>query len=163
MLKNLLRVGRTEPLSFSIYIGFFAGLFTSILRTAASYFKFTTFDNSFLLADWFVNLGVSTLLEQLLGGIAFIAFSILASFLYLFLFRNKQGPIWGFCYGLAFWLILFILCPLLLKWPVASIELVLETQLFELCMMLVWGVFIGYSIAFEFTDDASHERFYSKT
>jgi len=162
MNSNLLKTGKTEPFSFAIYIGFFAGLFGSIIRFIAHWFRFTQFDNSFLIYDWFVNLGRSSIVAVLLGSISFIIFSIISSVIYMLLLRTKAGLLWGLLYGVIWWTILFIVSPLLISWPTTDIVLHLDSQVFELCFMLVWGLFIGFSIAFEFTDEASHEPIYAK-
>lgn len=162
MLKNFMKTGQTEPYTFSIYIGLFAGLFISVLRFFAHYLHFTTFDNSFLIYDWFVHLSDSPLLVEILGAISFILFSIACALLYMLLFRTKQGVFWGIAFGITVWLALFIVLPAAIKWPTYGIVWELETQLFEICLFIVWGLFIGYSIAFEFTDEASHEPIYIK-
>lgn len=162
MLKNFVRTGQTEPYAFSLYIGCFAGLFASLIRLAAHFLRFTPFDNSFLIYDMFINLEQSDLLVQLLGGVSFIILSIIASIIYMLLFRNKKGPMWGIGYGLCWWLLLFIVLPYVISWPTRGMVMELETQAFEACLFIIWGLFIGYSIAFEFTDEAKHEPIYAK-
>lgn len=160
--EQFIQTGKTEPVSYAIYIGLFAGVLVSVIRFVAHGIKFTTFDNGFLVYDWFINLNNDRVIAQLLGTISLIIISILASLLYIGLFRTKQGAAWGIGYGIFIWLLLFVLLPELIKWPTSGIVMEFETQVFECCLSLVWGLFIGYSIAFEFTDEASHEPIYAK-
>lgn len=160
--EQFIQTGKTEPVSYAIYIGFFSGLFVSVIRLLAHGLKFTMLDNAFLIYDWFIDMDSHMLKAQLLGTISLILFSIVASLVYLSLFRTKQGAVWGIGYGIIIWLLLFVLLPELIKWPTRGIVMELDTQMFELCLSLVWGLFIGYSIAFEFTDEASYEPIYAK-
>jgi len=93
---------------------------------------------------------------QMIGSLSFIAFSIVASVLYMWFFRKLKGPWPGLWYGLGWWGILFGLGPF---FGLTHIETGggFTLALTDLCLFVVWGLFIGYSIAFEFTDEASRE------
>lgn len=148
---------RTNPWLFSIQIGFFAGLLWGVVRFVAYQFKFTVelpgfilepfFHNSFLKSGWGFAAGI--------GG--YIIFSIVAALLYKVFFGRLEGPWPGILYGLFWWAVLFLgIGPVLAMTKKVTLA-GWNTFYTELCVFLLWGVFIGYSIAFEFTDEASRE------
>ena len=156
MFKNFKQTGRTKPLPFALYIGFFAGLFWTCLRLISYYLKFTTEPVGFLLKGWVAATKLGGWYGLLLGSLAFILLSILASVIYMWLFRRMEGPWPGLWYGLAWWIVLFIVTPQfgLTKLSIKAVYYSLAT---DACLFILWGMFIGFSIAFEFTDEASRE------
>ncbi|NIK77448.1 magnesium-transporting ATPase (P-type) [Paenibacillus castaneae] len=152
-------VGRhhTNPWLYSISIGFYAGVIWGLVRWLLYQMKFTTimtgfaadpfFRASFLKSGWgiLVSLG------------SYILLSIIAAFLYTMLLRRLGGPWPGICYGLVWWAVLFIIAGPMLKIMKPIWQVGWNTFFTELCVSLLWGVFIGYSISFEFTDESSRE------
>lgn len=156
IIQNFNRTGVTNPFRYSLYIGFFAGLFWSLMRMIFYYCNFTAEPAAFLIKWWLRDDQLTTAWGQILGAVSFIVFSILAALLYMLLFRTLEGPWPGLWYGIGWWGILFGLGPILHFTsfrngggfgPAAT----------DLCLFLVWGLFIGYSIAFEFTDESTRE------
>ena len=90
------------------------------------------------------------------GWLFFIVFSILASLLYTFTIRKLKGPLPGMVYGIVWWLILFIL-----------VDQSGDDETFErfnvgfnhhgTIVFLLWGLFIGYTVAMEYTDERKRE------
>ncbi|SFF01844.1 Conserved membrane protein YqhR [Paenibacillus catalpae] len=148
---------QTNPWMFSSMIGFFAGLVWGVIRWLFYELKFTTelpgllvdpfFKSSYLKTGWGIVIGIAS----------YIVFSILASLLYKVLLGKLKGPWPGVFYGLGWWAVIFLLLG-----PALGISRQItvagwNTLFSELCIFLLWGLFIGYSIAFEFTDEASRE------
>lgn len=148
---------RTNPWLFSIEIGSFAGLFFGTLRWICYEMKFTTILPGFLL-DSFLNQdflrsgwGIVT------GIVSFIVFSIVMALLYKVALGRWRGPWPGIFYGIGWWAIFFGLIGPLLGITGWLYEIGWNTIFTELCVFTLWGLFIGFSIAFEFTDEASRE------
>lgn len=156
IFRNFKRTGVTKPLRYAIYIGFFSGLFWSCVRMISYYCNFTTEPVSFLIRGWLREEQIVTGFGQTLGSLSFILFSIAASIIYMWFFRNLQGAWPGLWYGLGWWGILFGIGPII-GFTNIQTGVGFTLALTDLCLFVLWGLFIGYSIAFEFTDEASRE------
>lgn len=143
---------------FALYIGFFAGLIWGAVRWLAYFLKFTKVPPAFWLEPFLAESVVRSPLGHWSGYGVFVVFSILASLLYSLLFIRLRGPWPGIVYGFGWWTVIFSLvgCPLfgLAKWFTGPDAASLFT---EAGMFILWGVFIGYSIAFEFHDERIRE------
>lgn len=156
VFQNFKQTGVTPPLPFALYIGFFAGLFWSCIRLICYYCHFTNEPASFLIRSFLTEQQLTNVVGHIVGSLSFIIFSMLAGLLYMWLFRRFEGPWAGLWYGLGWWVVLFGLGPFIgITAPINQTSLTLI--LTDLCFFVVWGLFIGYSIAFEFTDEASRE------
>lgn len=120
------------------------------------YCHFTEEPAAFLIKHWIVADQLTKAFGQILGSVSFIIFSILAAILYMWLFRSLEGPWPGLWYGLGWWGILFGLGPIL-GFTAINRGVGFTYAATDLCMFIVWGLFIGYSIAFEFTDESTRE------
>lgn len=148
---------RSNPWMYPLKIGFFAGIIWGLVRWMFYQIKFTTvlpgfagdpfFQRSFLKSGWGVWAGFS----------CYVLFSMFAALIYKLLLGKLRGPWPGIIYGAVWWLIVFVwLGPMLgMMDPITKAGW--NTLYSELCVFLLWGLFIGYSIAFEFTDEASRE------
>lgn len=147
----------TNPWLFSSMIGLFAGLIWGIIRWLFYEMKFTIelpglladpfFKSSYLKTGWGIVIGIAS----------YIVFSVLAALLYKVLLGRLRGPWPGVLYGLAWWAVIFLLLGPVLGMSRQITVAGWNTLFSELCIFLLWGLFIGYSIAFEFTDEASRE------
>ncbi|CAM3788588.1 YqhR family membrane protein [Cohnella lubricantis] len=148
---------KTNPFYFSVIVGAFAGLFWGLARWLAAGFKFTMVPQAFL-ADPFVRRNVlASAGWQWIGLLLFIAMSVVAALVYWLLLGRLRGPWPGIAFGAAWWALLFlVLGPRTgLAEPVQTLGW--PTIITELCLYIIWGLFIGYSIAFEFNDEAARE------
>ncbi|GIP15273.1 hypothetical protein J40TS1_09150 [Paenibacillus montaniterrae] len=156
IFRNLQQTGVTRPIRYALNIGFFAGVIWGGLRLIAYYLHFTKEPASFLIRTWLTEQAAIGPFGHITGTFSFIIFSMLAAFLYLWFFRKLEGPWPGVWYGIGWWGILFGVCPLLgITKMTLNVPFTLAAT--DFCFFVVWGLFIGYSIAFEFTDEASRE------
>ncbi len=147
----------TNAFWFCVKTGFFAGLFWGTLHWILYTIHFTTvlpafmadpfFQLSFLMTGWGTVVGIG----------CFIIFSIAAALIYKFLLGRFSGPWAGVAYGLLWCVILFLAIGPVLNITKPVQLLGLDTIITELCIYIIWGLFIGYTIAFEYTDEASRE------
>lgn len=147
----------TNPWSFGLYIGFFAGLIWGLAGHILYFFDFTELAPAFWLTPWVDKPFLSSWRGQVAGLAIYIVFSIVAALLYAAVLRKARGPWPGIGYGFAWYVLLICIIGPLCGMVPAFGKLATHTHLSELCRFLLWGVFIGYSITLAFTDDRKRE------
>lgn len=147
----------TNPWFFAIQIGFFAGLIWGTLKAGEYFLKFSKVPLAFFLKPALKPSVVNTAYGFWLGLMSFIVFSIIASLLYTALFRQSKGFWLGLIYGVGWWMLLYILIGPALKMIPPLRRLDWNSIITDFCLFLLWGMFIGYSIALEFTDERMRE------
>lgn len=155
--KQSKKNGKSSWITFSLNIGFFAGFFWGFVAVFQHYFHFTHIVPGFLLVPFFPIDFLRTGYGYLVGWLSWIPFSMIASLLYGLLFRRRVSHYRGLIYGALCWGLLFVLiCPMLNM--TLSINLLdWNSIITSFCLFLVWGLFIGYSISMEYTDEGAHE------
>lgn len=149
--------GHTNRWLYAAQIGLFAGLIWGCVRWMFYNMKFTIELPSFLMEPFFKHDFLVTYWGVLIGLAGFILFSVIASMLYMVMLGKLRGPWPGIFYGIVWWALMFLAVGPLLGMTGKVNAVGWNTIFSELCIFTLWGVFIGYSIAFEFTDEASRE------
>lgn len=144
---------RTNPWTFSAIVGLFAGLIWGSLKILLYYFEFTKVEPAFFMRSWYVDGYLQSWRGHIVGLFWLVVMSIAVSLLYAAILRKVRGPWMGILYGLLWWAVLYGLIG-----PVTGTSesvFTMERNSFwtELSLFVLWGVFIGYSISFEFTDE----------
>jgi len=147
----------TRPWAFALQVGFFAGLIWGLAGCVAHYFGFTEVKPSAWAGPWLAK-GLSGSWRGTLAGLAaYVALSVLAALLYAAVLRRARGPWPGVAYGILWFAALFFMIGpalgVLPSWRGLSVH----TLVAEGCRFLLWGGFIGYSVAMEFTDERVRE------
>ncbi|MBD0380744.1 YqhR family membrane protein [Paenibacillus sedimenti] len=148
---------KTNRWLFALYIGFFAGLILGALKIVEQYLKFTKIVIGFLVEPFFKHDFLLTWQGTLIGWGFFTLFSIVAAYLYMVTLWRLQGPWWGIAYGAIWWCALYLLIGPLAGMTYWIDDLDLNSVISDFCLFLVWGMFIGYSIAVEYTDERARE------
>lgn len=148
---------RTNLLGFSIMIGFFAGLIWGGVKGLFYYLRFTTVIPGFLVEPFFKHSFLNTQPGYYVGWLSFILFSIVATLVYTLAFRKLRGPFPGLVYGIVWWMLIFVVIGPLAQITAPESQLSFDTLFSEFCLYLLWGLFIGYSTAEEFTDERNRE------
>ncbi|MFD1773090.1 YqhR family membrane protein [Paenibacillus rhizophilus] len=147
---------KTNPLFFAIETGFFAGLIWGVVQWIFSVFGFTKVIPGYLGEPFFRHKFLLTGAGQLVGYLLFIGFSVLCSIIYVLIFRKIKGPWAGMLYGILWWSVLFLACSwLFLMQP--PFRLPWDSVISEFCLFLMWGLFIGYTAATEYTDERKRD------
>ncbi|GIO11827.1 hypothetical protein J19TS2_13820 [Cohnella xylanilytica] len=146
-----------HPAAYSAIVGFFAGVFLGFIRWFATGINFTKIPQAFLADPFVRRSALGSAGWQWIGLALFIAMSVVASLIYWLALGRLRGPWPGLFFGAAWWaLLLFVVGP-----PTGAVEaprlLGWNSIVTELCLYLIWGMFIGYSIAFEYHDEAARE------
>lgn len=147
----------TNKWGYALHIGFFAGLIWGLIGFVMYYFEFTKVVPAFWVRPIFERAYIHSWSGHFTGLTIFVGFSILASLLYTLFFVQRRGPWPGLLYGLAWYVLIFYLIGPMLRMLPVFYHLSFETHASECCRYALWGVFIGYSIALEFTDERDRE------
>ncbi|UJF31270.1 YqhR family membrane protein [Paenibacillus hexagrammi] len=148
---------KTNRWFFSLYIGFFAGLLLGGLKIIEQYFKFTKISIGFLVEPFFKHEFLMTWKGTLIGWGFFTVFSIVAAYIYMITLWKLSGPWWGIGYGAFWWGAIYLLFGPFAGMTYWIHDLDLNSILSDFCLFLVWGLFIGYSIAVEYNDERTRE------
>ncbi|QWU14787.1 Conserved membrane protein YqhR [Paenibacillus sophorae] len=147
---------KTNPLFFAIETGFFAGLIWGGLHWIFYVLQFTKVIPGFLGEPIFQHKFLVTVAGQLAGYLLFIGFSVLCSILYVLVFRKIKGPWAGMIYGIVWWSVLILACSWLFLMQ-RPFRLPWDSLISEFCLFLLWGLFIGYTAATEYTDERKRD------
>ncbi|MCD8502264.1 MAG: YqhR family membrane protein [Bacillaceae bacterium] len=154
-MQKLEQNKREEPQSFHVtvaIIGFFGGLIWSFVGYIAFFFNFIRVGPALALMPWALGDWKNGYIGQLVGIAAIAIISILVAFLYRLIFA-RYNSIWpGIGFGIALWFTVFyILNPIFpgLK-PLAQLDF--NTIITGLCLYVLYGLFIGYSISYEYNE-----------
>ncbi|MNW60037.1 hypothetical protein D3C74_379950 [compost metagenome] len=142
---------------FALETGFFAGLIWGAVKGLFFYMRFTTVLPGYLVEPFFKSSFLQSQAGYYVGWFFFTVFSIIATIIYTLLFRKLKGPMPGMVYGVAWWLIIFVAAQPMLHMTKPIRELSTNTIISELCLYLLWGLFIGYTAAEEFTNERMRE------
>lgn len=158
MIQHMFRrEKKTNIWLFSLQLGFFAGLFWGAVRGLFYYMKFTGIIPGFLLEPFFKHAYLQTQPGYYAGWLSFILFSMVASVIYVVAFRKLKGPWPGLAYGVAWWLVLLFALGPFTKMTRPATEYPFDTLFTEFCVFLLWGMFIGYTTAEEYTNERVRE------
>jgi uncharacterized membrane protein YagU involved in acid resistance len=146
---------RTNPWTFSANVGFFAGLFWGLIKLFFYAFEFTKVEPAFFAKTWYVSGYLITRQGYVVSMFWIIVGSIASALLYAALFRKLKGPWPGVIYGLVWWAALFLWIGPATGMTEPIWEMDRNSFWTELCLFVLWGEFIGFSINFEFTDEQS--------
>ncbi|WP_276351981.1 YqhR family membrane protein [Cohnella caldifontis] len=148
---------RTPPVRFCLKIGFFAGLIWGSVRWLAVAMNLTKVPAAFLADPWVKRSALASAYWQITGLALFILMSMAAALVYYVVLKPYRGPYPGLLFGAAWWAGFYL-------WAGPSIGAVpplnkigWNSMITDGCLFLIWGLFIGYSIAFEFHDEARRE------
>lgn len=148
---------KTNIWMFALITGSFAGVIWGAMRGFFYFLRFTSIVPGFLAEPFYKKSFLESQPGYYIGWLFFLLFSIGASLIYTLIFRKLKGPWPGLIYGILWWGVLFwIIGPMYLSMKRLS-ELSWNTIISEFCLFLLWGVFIGYTVAMEFTDERARE------
>lgn len=131
--------------------GFVAGLLGALIGYAAHYLNFTEVNPSLIL-DVFKGHWKEGWLGVLIASLLYGLISMGVAVIYLGLLKKKKSILWGAVYGL----IIFVLVFLVLYPIFPHLERIdaynFTTIVTEICFFILYGIFIGFSISYEFNE-----------
>ncbi|MDQ0256268.1 hypothetical protein J2S74_003686 [Evansella vedderi] len=138
-------------------IGFFGGLIWSIIGYIAFYFNFTRVGPALALMPWALGDWKNGWLGQLVGIGLIAIISIGAAFLYRLIFAKINHTWPGLLFGAGLWMGVFWLFNPMFPGLKPLTQLDLNTIITNLCLYLLYGLFIGYSVSYEYHERTMHE------
>jgi hypothetical protein len=144
------------------FIGFFGGVFWSIFTYIASIFDFMQISPNFILGRVSLGNWINGVWGQLLCIVLFGIVSILFAIIYYFIGRKWMGVWPGIFYGFLIWLLLFVLLGQVVFDLKPIKDYSSDTLVTSICFYVLYGTFITYSVSFNFHEQASYLRGYSK-
>ncbi|WP_052401153.1 YqhR family membrane protein [Oceanobacillus jeddahense] len=162
--KQQLNDNEESVLKKSMYTGFIGGVLFSLLASAMYYFNFLEVNpKSYLLTSWVSNAWTDTWLGVLFTTILAGVVSLLVAFLYYLVFRKIKYMWVGIVYGFILWTILFLLFRPIFSDIPAVMEWSLNTWITTICLFILYGTFIGYSISYDYMDSKQTEDIINKS
>ncbi|MEK4301660.1 YqhR family membrane protein [Oceanobacillus sp. FSL W8-0428] len=162
--KQQLKDNEESVLKKSMYTGFIGGVLFSLLASAMYYFNFLEVTPKYyLLTSWVSAEWTDTWLGILFTTILAGAVSLLIACLY-YLILKKIKYMWvGIIYGFILWVILFILFHPIFNDIPAVMEWSMNTWVTTICLFILYGTFIGYSISYDYMDSKQTEDIIEKS
>ncbi len=145
-----------QPMSFGAtvtVIGLFGGIFWGAIFQLFAYFNFTEIGPTFIIRSWVKADFAKGWIGVILTLVCLSLISLLFAFLYAAIFRKMNSYWLGVVYGVAIWALIFLVLRPLFPGMKTVMELSVNTIITTVCLFLLYGLFIGYSISFEY-----HER-----
>lgn len=147
----------------ALAIGFSGGILWSGLGAITYFFHFSEVSAaSFLIRSYLQNDWSGTWLAEVLAIVGVGVLSLVSAMIYYFTLKRRSG-IWpGAIFGMIVWALVFlVLTPLFPAIPSIS-EQSSDTWVTTSCLFILYGVFIGYSISYEFQEFNQPANTYSK-
>jgi uncharacterized membrane protein YagU involved in acid resistance len=148
---------KTKPIRYAVQIGFFAGVIWGAVRWLFYYFGFTDVLPGFLVEPFFKHDFLNGTAGYFIGYASFIVMSIVAALIYVLFAKRLRGPWPGVLFGLVWFVLIYLLLgPMvgMLK-PLGVNDW--DSIWTDFSIFVLWGVFIGYTITLEFTDERDRE------
>jgi hypothetical protein len=137
---------------YPFWIGLWAGAWFVGLGYLNQVFHTSQLEPLFLAEPIFHHSYLLTLWGNLFGVLFTIFVSACLAFTYAFLLGKQKGPWLGLGYGALLYVLLALtVAPWLHILHTYGVWR-LDTFVVEACRFLLWGVFVGYSISYEFSD-----------
>ncbi|MFD4705282.1 YqhR family membrane protein [Gottfriedia sp. NPDC058432] len=143
-------------------IGFFGGIFWSTVLLVLSYFDFTQIGPNFVLERIKLGKWANGYIENLISIVGIGIISIIIAFVFYFIGRKFNGVLPGIFFGVLLWVIVFIVLGKLAFDLKAIKNYSSDTTVTTICLFILYGTFIAYSVSFAFQEQKAYLRGYSK-
>ncbi|WP_182480470.1 YqhR family membrane protein [Peribacillus asahii] len=138
-------------------IGLVGGILASLLGMVVHFFHFMEFSPNFILTSWSNRHWVKAWQGSLVTVLLFGIISIIIAFIYYALFKKMKNMIAYILFGILWWVILFfVFRPIFNDLPSVA-KMSSDSIVTSMCIFALYGVFIGYSISFEY-QEYMHEQ-----
>jgi len=136
----------------SIVTGFIGGVFWSTLAYLAYILNFTEISPNLILQPFALGDWKQGVIGNIISIIIIGLISIGAALVYYAILRRFDGMWLGIVYGGALWLLVFFVLNPIFPNVETVFELTRGTIVTTLCLYILYGVFIGYSISFDYKE-----------
>jgi hypothetical protein len=153
MVNEQKELNDPKSMSFSAMVfwtGLFGGVFWSSLGWLAYYFNFTEIRPNVILEPWALGYWKNEWLGTIISIIIMGIFSVGAAFIYYLVLKRFNGIWVGLGYGIVLFLLVFLVLNPLFPGIKPFFNLGRDTVITSICLYIVYGIFIGYSINYEY-------------
>ncbi|MFD1038459.1 YqhR family membrane protein [Virgibacillus byunsanensis] len=146
-------------LSRSLLTGFIGGVIWSTLGVFLYYFNFSEVaPRSFVLRSWNTAAWTSSWLGDVVSIVMIGIISVAVAFVYYGVLKKIRIMWMGAAYGAILWLIVFyVLQPIFTNISKLT-DMNLYTIVSTVCLYIIYGTFIGYSISYDYHDTVMKEN-----
>ncbi|TWI55965.1 YqhR family membrane protein [Halalkalibacter nanhaiisediminis] len=138
-------------------IGLYGGLIWSLVGYFAFFFNFIRVGPALVLMPFALGAWKDTYVGQLVGVAVITVLSIGVAYLYK-LILQKFHKLWvGVAFGLTLWILVFYLLNPIFPGLKSVANLDSNTIITSICLYVLYGVFIGYSISYEYAEQQRHK------
>lgn len=141
---------RNIVLPNALLTGFFGGILLASIYLLFHYFKVSKVGHRHIFSFFHIS---GSWLHKWYGYLFFIFFisllSVVIALIYYFLFRRIKGWIIGALFGICLWIIFGLLIPLFAYDVTFTTFYKSYTNVLNFCALLIYGIFIGYSISYD--------------
>ncbi|RDW19168.1 hypothetical protein CWR48_08955 [Oceanobacillus arenosus] len=152
--KRTERSGRKETLlPNTLLTGFIGGLFWSLVGVIMSYFNFTEVSpRTYILRPWLRLAWTDGWIGDVISILIIGIFSIVTALIYLVLFKKVYSMWMGLAFGAILWGIVFYLLQPIFPTVPSLPELNWNSILSTLCLYMLYGIFIGFTISYNYQE-----------
>jgi tetrahydromethanopterin S-methyltransferase subunit G len=146
---------REEPETFTskvITIGFFGGLFWGLMGYLAYLFNFIKVGPGMILSPWALGDWKNQTIGHLISILILAVISVIVAYVYNAVLAKVKHMMAGVIFGIVIWVIVFyLLNPIFPEIDVVQ-TLGRNTITTTLCLFILYGLFVGYSISFAYEE-----------
>jgi hypothetical protein len=150
-----------KPMSFSVMVfwtGLFGGVFWGAIGFFAYFLSFTEIRPNVILEPWALGHWKTGWLGTVISILIMGIFSVGAAFVYYAVLKKFKGIWFGLGYGLVLFLLVFFVLNPLFPGIKPFFNLSRDTIITSICLYIVYGIFIGYSINYEYQNNKVQEK-----
>ncbi|PAW39688.1 hypothetical protein CN553_02465 [Bacillus cereus] len=146
-----------------VQIGLFGGIFWGGIWYFLHIFSFTEAGPNYFLLPFAFGSWKEGVWGNVSGIVCMGLLSILIAFLYKAFFAKFEGIIPGIIYGLFWWALLFFGMGLMAPVIKSALHLPKETIVTTICIFILYGVFIAYSVSYAVNSNKVEQEGQEKT
>ncbi|PLS01729.1 YqhR family membrane protein [Neobacillus cucumis] len=132
------------------WTGLFGGIFWGIIGYIAYFFNFTEVSPNVILEPWALGDWKYGWLGKVISLVFLVIVSIIIAFVYYAVLRKLKGIWFGMGFGIALFLVVFFVLNPIFPGIKPFMELSRDTIITSICLYMLYGTFIGYSINYEY-------------
>ncbi|WP_084688879.1 YqhR family membrane protein [Sporolactobacillus inulinus] len=165
MAKRRRKTNKKAKHSFAMSLGrtavtgLFGGLFWGLIGFLCYLLNFSKVGPSLIFAMFPYWTGRNSVYGQLLAVAAMSLLSVLIAELYLFTFSRIKSMWFSVSFGILLWFIVFFLFQPFLQGLPEPARLGWNTTTTTLCLFALYGLFVGYSISFDFEEQTGGSNY----
>lgn len=154
MSKNKqIQSNQQSILKRSLLTGFIGGILSGSFSIFMYYFNFSEVTpRSYVVTNWINNDWANGWIGDIMSIFIIGLLSIFVALIYYVLFKKIYAMWLGAFYGVLIWFFIFVIVQPLYSNMEKVTNLSQDTIISTLCLFLLYGIFIGYSISYDYFD-----------